>query len=91
MYKRQVLDWIHAANGNVSADVARTYLLLALEDKEMAETYLSLFCARTRTEKAYVQGWLPLVAAAQLTKKRKKEAEQMCIRDRSITVRIFWM
>lgn len=70
-----VLDWIHAANGNVSADVARTYLLLALEDKEMAETYLSLFCARTRTAKSYVQGWLPLVAAAQLTKKRKKEEE----------------
>lgn len=68
-----VLDWIHAANGNVSADVARTYLLFDLKDKEMAEEYLALFCARTRTEKGYVQEWLPIVAAAQLTKKRKQE------------------
>ena len=70
-----VLDWIHAANGNVSADAARTYLLLCLNDRAVADTYLGLFCARTRTEKAYVQEWLPLVAAAQLTKKRKSEVE----------------
>ena len=68
-----VVDWIHAANGNVSADVARTYLLLNLKDKDTADEYLALFCARTRTEKAYVQEWLPIVAAAQLTKKRCQE------------------
>lgn len=70
-----VLDWVHAAQGNASADVARTYLLFCLKDQELAETYLDLFCHKTNTDKRYVQQWLPLVAAAQLTKKRPEEAE----------------
>lgn len=70
-----VLDWVHATQGNASADVARTYLLFCLEDKNRAETYMDLFCQKTGTDKRYVQQWLPLVAAAQLTKKRPEEAE----------------
>lgn len=70
-----VLDWVHAAQGNASADVARTYLLFCLKDQELAEIYLDLFCSKTNTDKRYVQQWLPLVAAAQLTKKRPEEAE----------------
>lgn len=70
-----VLDWVHATQGNASADVARTYLLFCLEDKNRAETYMDLFCQKTGTDKRYVQQWLPLVAASQLTKKRPEEAE----------------
>lgn len=70
-----VLDWIHATQGNASADVARTYLLFCLEDQAKADQYLDLFCRKTNTEKRYVQGWLPLVAAAQLSKKRPQEEE----------------
>ena len=70
-----VLDWVHATQGNASADVARTYLLFCLENEEKAEKYMDLFCAKTGTDKRYVQQWLPLVAAAQLTKKRPEEAE----------------
>ena len=66
-----VLDWVHATQGNASADVARTYLLLCLDD----EKYMDLFCQKTGTDKRYVQQWLPLVAAAQLTKKRPEEKE----------------
>ena len=58
-----VVDWVHASQGNASADVARTYLLLSLKD------------AKKGTEKRYVQGWLPIVAAAQLAKKRPEEKE----------------
>ncbi|QNM04806.1 phosphotransferase family protein [Qiania dongpingensis] len=70
-----ILDWIHASQGNASADVARTYLLLALQNLDAAYYYLNRFCERTGTAKIYVQNWLPLVAAAQLTKKRPEESE----------------
>ncbi|MCI6888465.1 MAG: phosphotransferase [Lachnospiraceae bacterium] len=70
-----VLDWVHATQGNASADVARTYLLLCLDDENKAEKYMDLFCQKTGTDKRYVQQWLPLVAAAQLTKKRPEEQE----------------
>lgn len=68
-----VLDWIHAALGNASADAARTYLLLTLDDLDAAYYYLNRFCEKTNTAKIYVQSWLPLVAAAQLTKGRENE------------------
>ena len=70
-----VIDWVHAAQGNASADVARTYLLLSLKDSKLADLYMDLFCEKTDTDKRYVQGWLPIVAAAQLVKKRPEEKE----------------
>ena len=70
-----VIDWVHAAQGNASADVARTYLLLCLKDSKLADLYMDLFCEKTDTDKRYVQGWLPIVAAAQLVKKRPEEKE----------------
>lgn len=70
-----VLDWVHATQGNASADVARTYLLFCLENEEKAEKYMDLFCEKTGTDKRYVHQWLPLVAAAQLSKKRPEEAD----------------
>ena len=73
--KMTVIDWAHASQGNASADVARTYLLLSLKDRKRAELYMDLFCEKTGTEKRYVQGWLPVVAAAQLAYKRPEEKE----------------
>lgn len=70
-----VLDWVHATQGNASADVARTYLLLALESADKAEDYMDTFCRKSGTDKRYVQRWLPIVAAAQLTKRRPEEKE----------------
>lgn len=70
-----ILDWVHATQGNASADVARTYLLLALESAEKAEDYMDVFCKKSGTDKRYVQRWLPIVAAAQLTKQRPEEKE----------------
>lgn len=70
-----VLDWVHATQGNASADVARTYLLLSLSDPTKADAYMDLFCKKTATDKKYVQQWLPIVAAAQLTKKRPEEVD----------------
>ena len=44
--KLYVIDWVHASQGNASADVARTYLLLSLKDKKKAELYMDLFCEK---------------------------------------------
>ena len=60
---------------DVKLYVARTYLLLSLKDKKKAELYMDLFCEKTGTEKRYVQGWLPIVAAAQLAYKRPEEKD----------------
>lgn len=73
--KAYPLDWIHASQGNASADVARTYLLLALNNIDIANNYMDTFCQKTNTKKRYVQEWLPIVAAAQLTKKKPEEQE----------------
>ncbi|WP_167956953.1 phosphotransferase [Anaerosporobacter faecicola] len=73
--KWYVLDWVHASQGNASADVARTYLLLSLDDAKTADLYLDAFCKKSQTEKRYVQTWLPIVAAAQLTKNKPEEKD----------------
>lgn len=73
--KMTVVDWAHATQGNASADAAMTYLLFALENQEMADLYMNLFCRKSDTAKQYVQNWLPIVAAAQLTKENALEKE----------------
>ena len=74
--KAYILDWSHATQGNASADAARTYLLFCLNgDEEKAKKYLDLFCAKSDTAKQYVQKWLPIVAAAQLTKGIEEEKD----------------
>ena len=71
-----VIDWSHVTQGNASADVARTYLIFTLAgQKEMAEKYMDLFCEKTGTKKAYVQKWLPIVAASQSVKGKPEEKE----------------
>ena len=71
-----VIDWSHVTQGNASADVARTYLIFTLAgQKEMAEKYMDLFCEKTGTRKAYVQKWLPIVAASQSVKGKPEEKE----------------
>ena len=71
-----ILDWAHATQGNASADVARTYLLFWLNgDIDGAEKYLDLFCAKSKTDKQYIQKWMPIVAASQSLKGNEKERE----------------
>lgn len=71
-----VVDWLKAKQGNASADVAKTYLNFCLKHRtELAEKYIKLYCAKTKTDIKYVQDWLPIVAAAQLKFKRPEERE----------------
>ncbi|MDE7082598.1 MAG: phosphotransferase [Clostridia bacterium] len=71
-----IIDWAHATQGNSSADVAQSYLLFYLAGKEkLAEKYLKLFCKKSDTAIQYVQRWIPIAAAARLSKAKAEEAE----------------
>ena len=75
--KVYIVDWSHATQGNASADVAMTYLLMKMDKlDDIAEKYLDLFCKKTNTDKHYVQSWVPIVAGAHL-KKCKPENKTM--------------
>lgn len=73
--KTFIIDWIDASQGNASADVANTYLFFALNMPEVAELYLDTFCKKSKTEKRYVQQWLPIIAAARLSENVDAEKE----------------
>ena len=64
-----IIDWAHATQGNASADVAKTFLLLSLNGQtELAEKYLNVFTEKSGLEKRGIQRWIPIVAAVQLKK-----------------------
>lgn len=71
----KIVDWSHATQGNASGDAAITYLEFALKDQKTADLYLNIFCKKSDTAKQYVQKWLPIAAAAQLTKGAAEEEE----------------
>ena len=71
-----VIDWSHAAQGNIRFDAVRTfYLLWASGDVEGANIYLDLFCEKSGIEKQSVREWFPLVAASQSVDGGEKEIE----------------
>lgn len=70
-----IVDWSHATQGNASGDAAITYLQFALKDKATADLYMDIFCRKSDTAKQYVQKWLPIAAAAQLTKGIEEERD----------------
>ena len=70
-----VLDWAHASAGNAGADAAITYLRFSLDAPELAEKYLRLFCKKADMAIQYVQTWMPVVAAAQMTRHIESERE----------------
>ena len=71
-----VIDWSHVTIGNASADVAKTFLLFSLEGKDkLAEKYVDLFSEKSGISKANIQRWIPIVAAAQMSKCKKEEQE----------------
>lgn len=74
--KYYIIDWSHATQGNASADAARTFLLFVLDNKEeLGEKYLKLFCEKSKTDRKYVNSWLPIVSASQSVKGRIDEKE----------------
>ena len=70
-----VCDWAHATQGAPAADAAMTYLLFALDNKDLAEKYLKLYCAKADEPMQVVRHWMPIVAAAELSRGRKVNEE----------------
>lgn len=70
-----ILDWSHATQGNASADAATTYLKMSLYFPDLADSYLKLFCQKSNTSLKYVQQWIPIVAAQQLTTASETEVK----------------
>lgn len=71
-----VIDWAHVTQGNASADAARTYLIFSIEGKEeLADKYINLFAEKSGIEKANIQRWIPIVAAAQKVEGKPEEQE----------------
>jgi thiamine kinase-like enzyme len=69
-----IIDWCHATQGNASADAAHTYMLFWLAGNvELAEDYLTLFCKKSDTAVQYVEKWLSIVAASQLSKAKPED------------------
>ena len=76
--KVYIVDWSHATQGNASADVAMTYLLMKMDKMDgLAEKYIDLFCQKTNTDKHYVQTWVPIVAGAHLKKCKPENVEML--------------
>ncbi len=70
-----VCDWAHVTAGIPEVDAAMTYMLFHIEHKDLAEPYLDLFCKKADVAKQLVFYWLPVVAAAELSRGRKKQEE----------------
>ena len=69
--KLYVCDWAHATQGEPAADAAMTYLLLSIQDKQQADTFLEMYCNRSGTPMQVVRQWMPVVAASELARNRE--------------------
>lgn len=71
-----VLDWVAAARGNATADIAKAYFKLSLTSTELAERYITIICEKAGIDRQYVYEWLPLMAACGLCEKNPTEKEK---------------
>ena len=70
-------DWTHVTEGLPEADAAMTYILLTQEFPEAADKYLDLYSVKADIPKQKIQYWLPVVAAAELSRGRKAQEEYL--------------
>jgi hypothetical protein len=72
-----VIDWPDACCGDPGADVCRSYLLLKLHAKDIAEPYLDAYCGINNMPRAKILDWLPYVAAARLAEDVPDDFERL--------------
>ena len=64
---REVLiDWPNASQGDPTADVCRTYVLLRSVSSELASAYIDTYSQASGASRDAILNWLPFVAAARL-------------------------
>jgi aminoglycoside phosphotransferase (APT) family kinase protein len=61
-----IIDWPDACRGQPSADLCRSYVLLALHAADLAVPYLDSYCRFGGISREAALAWLPYVAAAKL-------------------------
>jgi aminoglycoside phosphotransferase (APT) family kinase protein len=69
-----IVDWLDATCGAPAADVCRSWLLMQVVSRELAETYLAAYFAAGQMTREQVFAWLPVLAAARLTENVPEEA-----------------
>ena len=67
-----VVDWGHATKGNAGADAAVTYLYFAMDNEKYADYYIKQYCLKSDTPLQYIQKWMPIVAALELSRHPEK-------------------
>ena len=71
-----IIDWSHAALGNVKADMALSYLLFWMRGKiDLAAMYLKILGEKAGIEEEEVLFWMPVVAASLYAKCSNEERE----------------
>lgn len=70
-----ICDWAHVTAGDPVVDAAQTYLLLKLRHPIWAESYLELYTRKADVAKQKIHYWVPVVAAAELARGRKRDEE----------------
>ena len=61
-----IIDWPDACRGDPAADLCRSYVLLTLHAKDLAEPYLDAYSRLGGVSPEVALGWLPYIAAAKL-------------------------
>lgn len=57
-----VIDWMDVASGEPLLDACRSYVDYAISSEEIAELYLTRYCAATGAKREEVLQWLPIQA-----------------------------
>lgn len=68
-------DWTHVTRGLAEADAAMTYILFKMYHEDHAEEYLDLFSKKADVPKQKIHYWVPVMAAAELSRNRKDSEE----------------
>ena len=74
--KVAITGWAYATKGDPYADVSKTYLSFWMRgDISGAEKYLEIYCQKSGVDKAKIDWWTPIMAAAMTSKCNEKERE----------------
>jgi tRNA A-37 threonylcarbamoyl transferase component Bud32 len=71
--KVTIIDWVDSSDGDIRADVYRTYLLYLEHSQELADSYLQLYCKKSGLTKDEIFQWAPIIAGARLSENVKGE------------------
>jgi aminoglycoside phosphotransferase (APT) family kinase protein len=69
-----IVDWLDATAGPPAADVCRSWLLMQVASRDLAQAYLAAYLAASEATREQVFAWLPVNAAARLSENVPEEA-----------------